>query len=66
MEVTMRLEQIVFEKGQERTKSHDPIVQGKDLVIKIKEMFESQNNGRIRRKLETKKRLELIVNKGSK
>ena len=44
----------MFEKGQERTKSHDPIVQGKDLVIKIKEMFESQNNGRIHRKLETK------------
>ena len=55
--MTIRLEQIFFEKGQERTKSHDPIVQGKDLVIKRKEMFESQNNGRMRRTKRRKTRI---------
>ena len=40
MEVTIRLEQIFFEKGQERTKSHDPIVQDKDLGKEIEEIME--------------------------
>ena len=40
MEVTMRLEKVHVGKGQERTKSHDSIVQGKDYVIEIEETME--------------------------